>query len=565
MFSIAKIRSPGRAYRHLKRYRQILQVLFKYGFGELIDKLKLEQYIEIGLEKLSRKSRPRLETMTGAERFKLALEELGPTFIKMGQILSTRPDLVPMEYVRELSQLQDEVPPFAYREVKEVMRAETGKSPEELFARFDESPRAAASIGQVHQASLKDGTDVVVKVQRPGIKEIIATDLEIMLHLASLMEKYIKEMEVLRPARIVEEFARTLEEEIDYNTEASHIERFARQFEGEETIRVPRVYRELSTERILTMEDIHGIKADNIDLLREKDYDLKEIASRGADLIMKQIFVFGYFHADPHPGNIFILPGNIICYVDFGMMGRISRPEREIFTDLLMAVIGRNEKKATEALLQLTDYDREPDRARLEGRMGELIDQYSYLSLKELNLGKLLEQFLELITKNNLVIKPRLFLMMKALGTVEGLGVELDPEFDIIKRAEPFVRRIQLERFNPKRIASDLIGSSIELAHLMKEIPGQLRALLKQTREGKLQIEFKHRGLDRMFSTHERISNRVAFAIVLSSLIIGSSLIVLSRIPPKWNDIPLIGLAGFLVAGIMGFWLLITILRHGKM
>ena len=565
MLSIRKLTAVGHTYHHIDRYRQILQVIFKYGFGELMDTLKIEQLVQAGLRKISRKRREAIETLTGPERFRLALEELGPTFVKLGQVLSTRPDLIPLTFIEELTKLQDEVPPFPYSEVREIIQAETGKYPEELFQSFDEKPLAAASIGQVHRARLKDGSDVVVKVQRPRIKKTIEIDLEIMLHLAGLMERHLEELQVIRPSRIVEEFARTLEEEIDYTVELSHIERFAKQFEKDDTIRVPRVYRELSTERILTMENIHGIKGSDLDSLKKEGYDLPLLAERGADLIMKQIFVYGFFHGDPHPGNIFFLPGNIICYVDFGMMGRIGRREREDFADMLMAVVQRNDKKMVEAMLKLTDYDIEPDREKLELEMGNFIDRYLYRPIKELRLGRLLQQLLELVTENRLTIKANFFLMMKALSQVESLGVELDPDFEIITQARPFVQRVQMARLNPKRIAEELFESGSELVSLLKDIPGEVRSILEQTRNGKLKIIFQHRGLDRILTTLDRSSNRIAFAIVLAALIIGSSLIVLSGVPPKWFDIPIIGLIGFLVAGMMGFWLLITIIRHGRM
>jgi len=565
MLSIRKLTAIGHTYHHIDRYRQILQVLFKYGFGELMDNLKIEQIWEAGLRKISRKRREAVDTLTGPERFRLALEELGPTFVKLGQVLSTRPDLIPLTFIEELTKLQDEVPPFPYSEVREIIQAETGKFPEELFESFDEKPLAAASIGQVHRARLKNGSEVVVKVQRPRIKKTIEIDLEIMLHLAGLMERHLEELQVIQPSRIVEEFARTLEEEIDYTVELSHIERFAKQFEKDDTIQVPRVYRELSTERILAMENIHGIKGSDLEALKRGGYDLPLLAERGADLIMKQIFVHGFFHGDPHPGNIFFLPENIICYVDFGMMGRIGRSEREDFADMLMAVVQRNDKKMVEAMLKLTEYDIEPDREKLELQMGNFIDRYIYLPLKDLRLGRLLQQLLELVTENRLTIKANFFLMMKALSQVESLGVELDPDFEIITRAKPFVQRVQMARLNPKRIAEELFESGSELVSLLKDIPGEVRSILEQTRNGKLKIIFQHRGLDRILTTLDRSSNRVAFAIVLAALIIGSSLIVLSGIPPKWGDVPIIGLVGFLVAGMMGFWLLITIIRHGRM
>jgi len=562
---IRKIGIIGRTYRHIQRYRQILTVLFKYGFGDLVDILKIEQYIEIGLQMISRKRREKIERLSRAERVRMALEELGPTFIKMGQILSTRADVLPVEFIKELGKLQDNVPPFAYDHVKEIIETELGGPIEETFKDFHQTPLASASLGQVHQARLAEGEEVVVKVQRPGIRKTIEVDMEIMLHLATLMERHVEGWDLHRPTKIVEEFAATLEKELDYTIEASHMEAFAKNFASEQTVYVPKVYREATTERVLTMENIKGIKASKIDLLEKEGLDKKIIAARGADLIMKQIFVHGFFHADPHPGNIFILPDNVICYLDFGMMGRIGRQTREDFADLIMSVVRQDESGAANALLKLTIWDEEPEQGLLERDLAEFMDQHFYRPLKEVELGKLLHQLLDIGSNHRMRLEPDLFLMIKALSTVEALGRVLDPDFDIASRAAPFIRRIRLDRLHPGRIAGEMIDSGSEFLYLLKEIPGEIRKILKQARQGRVKIEFEHRGLEPMLSTHDRISNRIAFAIVLAALIIGSSLIVLSGIPPKWHEIPIIGLAGFVVAGVMGFWLLVSILRRGRM
>ncbi|MBW2710079.1 MAG: AarF/ABC1/UbiB kinase family protein [Deltaproteobacteria bacterium] len=562
---IGKIGIIGRTYRHMQRYRQILTVLFRNGFGDLVNILKIEQYIEIGLQMISRKRREKIETLSRAERVRMVLEELGPTFIKMGQILSTRPDLLPVEFIRELEKLQDDVPPFEYTQVEAIIETELGTPLGNVFKDFEEVPLASASIGQVHRARLADGEEVVVKIQRPDIQKTVEVDLEIMLHLATLMEKHLEGWEIQRPTKIVAEFARTLGKELDYTIEASHMERFAMQFLNDSRVYVPKVYREVSTGRILTMEYIDGIKASEIALLEEADLDRCEIARLGLDLIMKQIFIYGFFHADPHPGNVFILPGNVICYIDFGMMGRIGRESRENFADLVVNIAGRDEKKITKALLRLTVWEEEPNIDALEKNVSEFIDLHFNRPLKELDLGKLLHQLLDMVAKHRLGVPPDLFLMIKALSTVEGLGRLLNPDLDVAEQAAPFVKRIQMARLNPKRIAGDIFDSGTELLQLIKEVPGEVRNILRQAKEGKIKIEFEHCGLEPMLSTFDRVSNRLAFSIVLASLIIGSTLIVLSGIPPKWYGIPIIGLMGFSVAGIMGFWLLITILRRGKM
>jgi ubiquinone biosynthesis protein len=540
-------------------------VLFKYGFQDFVEGLRIEEYLEVGLQLISRKRRERIEQFSRAERVRLALEELGPTFIKLGQILSTRPDLVPLQYIQELSKLQDGVPPFPYDKAIEIVRDETGKMPEDFFQHFEKTAIAAGSIGQVHKALLRNGEEVVVKVQRPGIQSIIQIDLEIMLHLASLMERHLEEMRIHQPTKIVEEFAHTLEKEVDFTNEAAYIERFARLFISDDEVYVPKIFHELSTERILTMEYIDGIKASEIDRLQRDGYDLKKLARNGASLILKQIFVHGFFHADPHPGNVFILPNNIVCYLDFGMMGHLSSQDQLDFTELILAIIHHDGKKAGNALLKLTYFQKEPDKKKLERDLDEFMHRHIYKPLKQWEVGKLLNQLLEMARRFGLQIKPEFFLLIKALSTAESVGRMMDPDFDIIKHAEPFVRLIQSRRLSPIRIANDMMESGTELLSLLRDTPRELHEILRQAKAGKVKIEFEHRGLEPVLFSNNRISNRISFSIVLASLIVASSLIVLSGVPPKWHEIPIIGLTGFIIAGIMGFWLLISMLRHGKM
>ncbi len=565
MISIRKMGAIGRTYRHLKRYQRIIRILFKYGFDDLVEGLHIDQYLETGLKMINRKPRKEIDKHSRPERFRMALEELGPTFIKLGQVLSTRPDLIPSEYLNELAELQDNVPPFSFAEVKEIFLAETGKKPNELFREFDEQPIAAASIGQVHRGRLQNGNEVVIKVQRPNIENIIAVDLEILAHLASLMEQYLEEVQGHRPSAVVDEFARSLSMEIDYTVELANIQRFSRQFSDNETIYVPLVYSDLSTERILTMEYIDGIKTSKLDTLRSQGYDLHLIAERGANLVMEQIFVHGFFHGDPHPGNIFILPDNITCFLDFGMMGRLSRGDREDFTDLMLSIVTKNDRKITDGVLSITTQFGEIDHDALSRDLADLLDHYMYLPLKDLQAGKILQKLLDLVQRHKLSIKPNLYLMIKALSTIEGVGLVLDPDLELIKLAEPYIKKVKAARLRPGRLAEEIYETSGEYLKLIQEMPEETRGILKQLRAGKMKLEFEHRGVGRLAKSLDQVSNRIAFAIVLAAQIIGSSLIILSDIPPKWNGIPIIGLAGFLIAGVMGFWLLISIIRHGRM
>jgi ubiquinone biosynthesis protein len=564
---IRKIGIVTRTYRHVNRYRQVLGVLIKYGFGELVESLRIAQYVEIGLQMISRGRREEVERLTRAQRVRLVLEELGPTFIKLGQVLSTRPDLVPPDLVHELEKLQKQVPPFPFAQAREIIETELHRPLHEIYERFDETPLAAASIGQVHRATLRDGDEVVVKVQRPGIRRTIEVDLEILLHLAVLAERHLEGARLHRPTKIVEEFARVIEQELDYAAEAAHLERFASQFIDDPTMYVPKVYRDATTSRVLTMEYVAGVHPTDVNVLRNAGLNPKLVVARGANLILKQVFEHGFFHADPHPGNIFVLPGDVICYLDFGMMGRLDLRLREEIADLIYGVVARDPPKATAALLRLAEHDLdvEPDARHIERDVAEFLDRHLVSRLQQLDLSKLLQQLLDLVSKHRLRIPADLVMMLKAVGTVEGLGLMLDPDFDMVATARPYVQRLKLDRMRPGRIAREFYEYSTDLLQLAREIPSGLRDLLQMAKRGQFRMGFEHRGLEKMLDTHEKISNRIAFAIVVAALIVGSSLIVLSRIPPQWYDIPVVGLVGFIAAGVMGFWLLVSILRHGRM
>ena len=565
MLSIRKIGVIGRTYRHLNRYRQILTILFKYGFGDLLEMLKIDQYIEVGLQMISKKREVRIERLTKPQGLRMAFEELGPTYIKLGQILSTRPDLIPMEFIQELAKLQDNVPRFSFKQVRKVIDSEFGRPPEDLFDQLDEEPLASASIGQVHRAVLKDGEAVAVKFQRPGIRKIIEVDLEIMLHLATLVERHIEELALHRPVKIVEEFARTLEKEIDYKTEATNMERAARHFLNDPHVYIPKVFRETTTSRVLTTEFIDGIKISNIEKLEAAGLDRKVITARGADLVLKQVFDHCFFHADPHPGNIFVLPDNVICLLDFGMAGVVDRQTRDDFVDLVESIVSQNEARATQVLLKLTYREKEPDRRLLEREVADFMGRHLYKPLKDIELGKLLQQLLELATSFRLRIPADIFLMMKALSTVEGVGRMLDPGFDMIARATPFITRVKLERFKPERIVDDAYDLGSQLLQFLRQFPNQLLELVNLIRQEKLRLQIEHRGLENMLATHDRISNRISFSIIIAALIIGSALIVISETPPLVYGISLIGILLFFAGAIMGIWLLVAILKKGKL
>lgn len=559
--TIRRIGVIERTYRHAQRYRHIVSVLFKYGFGEFIERLEIENYVEIGLQMVLRDRWEGLEQLSRPERLRRVLEELGPTFIKLGQMLSTHSDFLPAEYMRELERLQDNVSPFPYEEVRSIVEEELGGKLAEFYEEFQPEPLAAASIGQVHAARLTTGEEVVVKVQRPNIVNAVEVDLEILFHLASLMERHLEGWEQHRPTRLVQEFADSISRELDYQNEAANQERFASQFPDNFHLYVPTVFRGQTTSRVLTMQRIHGIKPSEVAVLVENGMDPAEIARRGFDLILEQILTHGFFHADPHPGNLRILPGNVICYLDFGMMGHLSRRMRERFADLVASIATQNEQKAARAFILITEWEEEPDRDRLEMALEGFMRQHFNKALEKLEIGDLLHQLVEMLVSFRMRVPRDFMLVIKALSTVEGFGRKLDPDFDPIRQAAPFLERYQRARMNPRRLLHYASEAGDDILHFLLDLPNDLRQIMRIVKEGRVHIVFQHEGLEPLLHTLNRVSNRLTLALLIGALVVGSSVIVLSGIPPRWGEIPVIGLLGFLLAGFLSLGIVWSILR----
>jgi ubiquinone biosynthesis protein len=557
MISLKDFDVVGRTYRNINRYRQILTILFKYGFGNIIDALKLDRYLEIGLNMISRTKPARVEKLTQPQRVRLLFEELGPTFIKFGQILSTRPDLIPLHYIFELEKLQDNVPEFSFSEVQKIIVKEftAQKSP---FSSMEEKPFASASIGQVHIANLKTNEKVAVKIQRPGIRRQIKVDLEIMNHLATLMERHIEDLSFFRPVKIVEEFASTLEKELDYTLEASNMERVTQQFLLDETIHIPKVYLDYSTETVLTMEYINGIKISDVNTLDSEGMNRKLLTEQGAQFILNQVFEYGFFHADLHPGNLFVLPGNILCPVDFGMMGFMDRRAREVFIDLIASIVTENPTSTSHYLLEITEYDEEPDMRFLERDLSTFIGQYLTKALKHINMGRLLQDLLKIAVKHKLRLYPDTFLMMKSFAAIEGVAHKLDPDFDMVEYAAPFIKKMKMERISFQRISDDVTKLSLESLHLLQEVPRDAIAIVRQARKGKFVLGFNIQKLEKILLSYRQESHKLSVSIIISSLIISSSLLLSFKVPPLIFGVSMLGISGIAGAILMGLWLFVS-------
>ncbi len=558
-------RKIGQAVENVQRLRVIVGVFLRYGYESMARRLPLPSPWHLPF-KSQRQIQEDIALLTPPERLRAALTELGPTFIKLGQLLSTRTHLLPRAYTLELANLHDQVPPFAFDQVKAILRAEFKRPLEEIFISIEETPIGSASIAQVHRAILVTGQNCVVKVQRPGIEKMLRVDLELMAYLATLLENHVEGWLVHKPSAVVAEFARSMEQELDFGAEAAHLERFANQFKNEPTIYVPAVVPGLVTKRVLTMEYIEAVKASNLEALGLAGLDRGQIATNITGLVMKQIFVHGFFHADPHPGNIHIMPGNVICFLDFGMMGFLDQHTRQVFARFIMSIAQRNESATAAAMLRLAHAELDPPRVGFEADVAEFMHRNFYKPAGAMVFGQLVNHLFSLTERHNLTLPADLSVMLKALALMEDLVCRLDPGHDIIAQARPFMRQVLLAQLHPRRQMRNWLEFGEEAIGLARELPLELRRLLAQIKDGRARFHIHHEGLEGLMNTLERIVNRLAFALVLASLVVSSSVIVHARVPPfLWGQVSAIGVVGYLLAGLMGFWLLIAMVRHGKM
>jgi ubiquinone biosynthesis protein len=560
----SRFRQIGSAYEQAKRLRDISGVLLKYGYDDLAQHVPLPRAARIPLKRV-REQQAEMQQISQPERLRRACEELGPTFVKLGQLAAARTRILPPEFTDELAKLEDQVAPLAFAAMRSVIEDELKRPLAEVFASVEETPLGSASIAQVHRARLLTGEEVVVKVQRPGILKTVEEDVAILRHLASLAETHLPEWRLHQPVALVDELARSLEKELDFTCEAAHLERFTWQFRDEPTIYLPAVYHDFTTARVLVMEYISGVKVSKPDELEAAGGDRRELSGRIADLVMKQIFGHGFFHADPHPGNILVLPDRRVCFLDFGMMGFLNLRTREAFVDMVWSIARRNEGGVATALLKLTESDLEPSRGPFETDVAEFMHRHFYRPAGEIHFAALVTGLVQLTRKHRLHLPPDLVVMLKALSATEELVRRLDPDHDLIGQAKPFMQRTRLDRLRPRRVVLGALEFAQELSEAARELPGEFRRIVSQVKTGRARVNFHHEGLEPASQALERSTNRLSFAVVVAALIIGSSLIIRSNVPPMWGDVSVVGIVGYLLAGLMGFWLLVAILRHGKM
>jgi ubiquinone biosynthesis protein len=548
------LRGLAETARDLGRIQEIGAVLLRYGFGDLVRRLGIV---------LHWKEAAQSAPLNAPESARRALQDLGPTFVKLGQILATRIDLFPPEWIAELEKLQDRAPASPYPEVRAQLSDDLGGPPETVFAAFDAQPIAAGSIAQVHRGRLADGTDVAVKVRRPGIVPVVEADLRLLARLAEMLEARFPELARFRPREVVRQFAGTLRRELDLATECRNAERVAASFRDRPEIVVPKVYWDWTSERVNVQQYIDGTPSRDPEALAAAGLDRAVLAHRGAQAMLKMVLEDGFFHADPHPGNVFYLPGNRVAFIDFGMAGHLSERRRDELVRLLGGLVGRDAEGVVDILLEWAGAA-QVESEKLAADVDAFIDRYHGLPLQELRMGAMLADMTTLLREHRLALPPDLALVLKACVTLETYGRELDPQFDMVGEAAPFLEAATLERFGPARLARRGWRAGRILLDTLADLPRELRELVRSARNGRLQVHVDLTSLYRFGQQLDGAANRLAIGIVTAAFIVGSAIVMTVEGGPTLLGLPLFGLLGFLGAAVAGAWLLISILRSGR-
>ncbi len=552
---------PDLTIKNIRRYRTIARVFIKYGFGEIVDRMNLSRALKFGRKIFRRKPR---EEISAAARVRLALEELGPTFVKLGQVLSMRPFLIPFDLVVELTKLHDQVAPMSWDIAREAIEKNLGCPVNEAFLSVDSEPMASASLSQVHVARLHDGTEVVIKIQRPGIESIIDSDMVILKDIAQLMEKHIPESRQYEPVGLVDELSRSTKKEINFLYEARNIEIFARNFKDDPTIFVPRVFWEYTTKHMIIMELIDGIKITDFVKMSEMGIDRKDICEKGGNIVFTMVFEHGFFHADPHPGNLLVTRNGRLAPVDYGMIGVLSGSQLNELADILTSVVTNDAASVVRAFSHADVLSNDTNHQALEADISEMLIRYHKIPLVRIDMATLFDEFFEIVHRHGVRMKSEFMVLGKALVTFEEVARQLDPEYDLIMSAAPYVKKLALKRLGISQIFKDLKIGLVEFREFMFKFPSDIRSFTSKLNKGNASINLELKGLEKLITELDRSTNRLAFALVIAAIIVGSSMVLSLDIGVKIYGLPLLGLSGYLFAGILGAGLVISILRSGK-
>ncbi len=552
--------------RDLPRLHEISSVFIRHGLGDLVRRIGVASLLEHAGQILTWGTRRESVRMEPAERARRALEELGPTFVKLGQVMATRVDLFPPPWIAEFEKLLTDAPPVPFAELVPELERALGRSPFEVFRDLDPVPIAAASIAQVHRAKLHDGTPVVLKIRRPGIRAKVEADLRLLAQIAQLIDSEVPEARRFHPTEIAAQFARSLERELDLSLEARNIERLAKNFEGDPYVLIPKVYREWTSEVMNVQEHVDGIPGTDLEAVRAAGLDPKVLAARGVESSLKMILIDGFFHADPHPGNVLFLPGNRIVMIDCGMVGRLSPLRRNQVIDLLAGLARLDEDAMLDVLLDWAG-DAYVDEAKLAADVNDLVFEYEHVPLKDIRIGVLLRQFAAIIRAHSIAMPADLTLMFKALITMEGLGRQFDPDFQLLDHLTPMLRRALAERYQPSGVVRRGRGALASVVNLVASVPRDIARLLRDARRGKMRVDLDLKRLDHFGRQLDRTIDRATMGIMTASLVIGSAIVMTVREGPTFLGIPLltmVGVLGYVVAFLNSLWIIFGIWRSSK-
>ena len=551
------------AFQDLPRLRELVVILIRHGFGDVIRRAGVGTFLERAGELLSAGRDDSLTHLELPVRIRMALEAMGPTFVKLGQVLSTRVDLFPPEWIDEFERLQHTVAPAPSDAMIAQMTEALGRPPAEVFDGFEPQPFASASIAQVYRARLADGSPVVLKVRRPGIRPRIEADLRILSVLAGVAEREIPELQRFQPMEMIAQFGKSIARELDLALEARNQERFARSFADDPNVVIPRIHWEHTSATMNVQDYVEGVPGNELELVERAGLSRKVLADRGAAAVLKMILVDGFFHADPHPGNVVYLPGNRIAMLDFGMVGRLSDHRRNPIVDLLAALSRRDEQAMTAVLLDWTG-DAIVDESKLAQDLGDLVSEYEHLALKDIHVGRLLSEIATVMRDHAIVLPPDLALLFKALISLEGLGRRLDPDFHLVEYLTPFVKRVIVSRYEPKALGRRMRHGVSDALGMLGSIPSDLTRLIRDARRGRMRVEFDLKRLDHFGHQIDRSANRLTLGVVTAALIVGSSIVMTVRGGPELFGLPLFGVLGFLAACINAVWLVVSIWRSNR-
>jgi ubiquinone biosynthesis protein len=549
--------------RYIARYREIAGVFARQGFGAIFTQLGIDRTLDVP-RRLLRSSDGDLESIPPAVRLRLALEELGPTFIKLGQIASTRPEILPPAIIVELSRLQDNVPPAPWEDVQPIIEAELGRPIHEVFLAFDRTPMAAASLAQVYPAMLPDRTQVVVKVQRPHVERIVSTDLEIIMDIARLAKERLPGFMPFDPVDVADQFAMALREELDYRREGRNADRFRENFQDEDFLYVPKVYWQYTTNRLMVQERIHGIKFDDFAAIDAAGYDRNAIAVNASRMVVKEV-EDGFFHADPHPGNLLIMPGEVIGLLDFGTVGYLDARDKANLIRLYIAVIQFDSVAIVEQLIRMGVADVTVDERSLERDLRQLLRRYMGLPLKDISASELLGEIQPIIYEYRLRVPADYWLLIKTLVIMEGVGKQLAPDFDVFEESQPYVRRFLVKLALPTTWGPEVVRSITGWTSFLNDVPRQTNRLLTQLENGQIKIKIDDPATESLAKQVNRAANRLIQAILIGSLTIGLALLLPSiNLTWPWPLLTWILVASLGVVFVLAFWLLWSIWRSGR-